>query len=38
MADTHRGMNISEQEYAAVADDTLDALRKHKIDDQTREV
>jgi len=34
MADTHRGMNISEQEYAAVADDILETLAKHKVDDQ----
>jgi hemoglobin len=36
MRDTHRGMNISEQEYMAVVDDILDTLDKHKIDDQTR--
>jgi hemoglobin len=36
MRDTHRGMNISEQEYAAVVDDIMNALAKHKIDELTR--
>ena len=36
MPDTHRGMNISEQEYIAVVDDILNTLAKHKIDDQSR--
>lgn len=36
MLDTHRGMNINEQEYMAVIDDILDTLDKHKIDDQSR--
>jgi hemoglobin len=36
MPDTHRGMNISEQEYLAVVDDILGTLDKHKIDEQTR--
>jgi hemoglobin len=36
MLDTHRGMNISAQEYIAVVDDILDTLDKHKIDDQSR--
>ena len=36
MLTTHRGMNISEQEYMAVMDDILAALDKHKIDDATR--
>jgi hemoglobin len=36
MPDTHRGMNISEQEYMAVVDDILVTLDKHKVDDQTR--
>jgi hemoglobin len=37
MSDTHRGMNITEQEYAAVAEDILATLKKHKIDSQTRD-
>ena len=36
MLTTHRGMNISEQEYMAVMDDILGALRKHRIDDATQ--
>jgi hemoglobin len=36
MPDTHRGMNISEQEYMAAVDDILGTLGKHKIDDQSR--
>jgi hemoglobin len=36
MPDTHRGMNISAQEYMAAIDDILGALDKHKIDEQTR--
>jgi hemoglobin len=36
MLTTHRGMNISEQEYLAVMDDILAALDKHKIDDETK--
>ncbi len=36
MMSTHRGMNISEQEYMAVMDDILGALRKNDIDDPTR--
>jgi hemoglobin len=36
MLTTHRGMNISEQEYIAVMDDILDALGKNGVDDQTR--
>jgi len=36
MPDTHRGMNISAQEYMAAIDDILVALDKHRIDDQTR--
>ena len=33
---THRGMNISEQEYMAAMDDILGALKKNSIDDATR--
>ncbi len=36
MPETHRGMNISEQEYMAVIDDILGALDKNKIDEQSR--
>jgi hemoglobin len=36
MRDTHRGMNISDAEYEAVADDIMGALTKHKIDEETR--
>jgi len=33
---THKGMNISEQEYMAAMDDILAALEKNKIDPATR--
>ena len=33
---THKGMNISEQEYMAVMDDILGALEKNDIDPGTR--
>jgi hemoglobin len=36
MRTTHTGMNISEQEYLAVMDDIMGALRKHKIDETTQ--
>lgn len=36
MLTTHRGMNISEQEYLAVMDDILGALDKHQIDEATK--
>lgn len=36
MRTTHKGMNISEQEYLAVMDDIMAALRKHNIDDLTQ--
>ena len=36
MLATHRGMNISEQEYIAVMDDILDALDKQGIDQSTQ--
>jgi len=36
MLTTHRGMNISEQEYIAVMDDILDALDKQGIDQSTQ--
>lgn len=36
MLSTHRGMNISEQEYLAVMDDIVGALGRNGIDDETR--
>ena len=36
MIDAHRGMNVSEQEFAAVVDDALAALDEHRIDAGTR--
>ena len=36
MLDTHRGMNISAQEYMAAMDDILSTLERHNIDEQTR--
>jgi hemoglobin len=36
MLSTHRGMNISEQEYMAVMDDIVGALGKNNVDDATR--
>lgn len=36
MPETHRGMNISAQEYMAAMDDILQTLDRHKIDEQTR--
>lgn len=36
MLTTHKGMNISEQEYMAVMDDILGTLEKHRIDAATR--
>jgi hemoglobin len=36
MLSTHKGMNISEQEYMAVMDDILGTLEKHEIDPGTR--
>jgi hemoglobin len=35
MLTTHKGMNISEQEYMAVMDDILETLEKHGIDPGT---
>lgn len=32
MLAAHKGMNISEQEYLAVMDDILNALKKHDVD------
>ena len=36
MLTTHRGMNISEQEFVAVLDDAMDALDKCGVDAATR--
>lgn len=36
MVTTHRGMNISEQEYMAVMDDIVGALQKNEVDAATR--
>ncbi len=36
MPDSHRGMNISDQEYMAAIDDIMATLTRHKIDDETR--
>lgn len=35
MIAAHKGMNITEAEYAAVTDDILIALAKNRIDDAT---
>lgn len=35
MLSTHRGMNISEQEFVAVVDDAMAALQAHGIDEAT---
>jgi hemoglobin len=36
MLATHKGMNISEQEFVAVVDDAMSALETHDIDPSTR--
>ena len=36
MVATHRGMNISEQEFMSVIDDAMDAMHKNGIEDATR--
>jgi hemoglobin len=36
MRETHKGMNISEQEFIAVIDDILGALDKNKIPPETK--
>ena len=36
MVATHKGMNISEQEFMSVIDDVMDALQKNAIDEATR--
>jgi len=37
MLATHKGMNISEQEFVAVIDDAMAALQAHGIDQPTRD-
>jgi len=37
MLDTHRGMNISGDEFLAVLDDALQALRKNNIGQREQE-
>lgn len=36
MLTTHKGMNISEQEYVAVVDDILGAMEKNKLGDNEK--
>jgi hemoglobin len=36
MRATHKGMNISEQEYLAVMDDIMKALDNQRVDDDTK--
>jgi hemoglobin len=36
MVATHKGMNISEQEFMSVIDDVMDALQKNAIEEATR--
>jgi hemoglobin len=36
MLSTHKGMNISEQEYLAVMDDIVGAMTKHNVDEATK--
>jgi len=36
MVAAHKGMNISEQEYLAATDDILNAMEKHKHDEETK--
>ena len=36
MVDAHRGMNISGEEYMAVIDDIVGAMREHKVDETTQ--
>jgi len=36
MLTTHRGMNISEQEYLAVMDDIVGALGRNGVDDEAK--
>ena len=36
MLTTHKGMNVSEQEFIAVVDDIMWGLDKHKMSDETK--
>lgn len=36
MLTAHKGMNISEQEYLAVMDDIVDAMKKHGLSEDTK--
>jgi hemoglobin len=36
MRTAHTGMNISEQEFLAVTDDIVNAMEKHKYDEETK--
>ncbi|WP_439483091.1 group I truncated hemoglobin [Cyclobacterium plantarum] len=36
METTHRGMNISEEEYMAATDDIMNTLEKHGIDEESQ--
>jgi hemoglobin len=36
MPTTHKGMNISPEEYMHVVDDILQVLDKHKIDEESK--
>ena len=36
MLTTHKGMNVSEQEFIAVVDDIMWALDKHEMSDETK--
>lgn len=36
MLTTHKGMNISEQEFLEVVDDIMEALHKHNVDERTQ--
>lgn len=36
MASTHKGMNISAEEYMCVVDDIMGVLEKHRIDEESK--
>ena len=36
MVTTHKGMNISEEEYMAATDDILNTLDKHNVDEESK--
>jgi len=35
MEETHKGMNVSEEEYLAVVDDTMKAIKDHGLSEET---